>query len=175
VSDAGVKRLSRTGIFVTRQGYHSSMSDLQLRSPAFSDQERIPDRFSRLGGNVSPPLTWPEVPREALELLLICEDPDAPHGTFLHWLVTGIDPATRSVDEGRVPVAGREWPNSFGESGWGGPQPPPGDEPHRYIFQLHALVRPAHMPPRPGIPQIHEVIKAAGPLASGTLTGTFSR
>jgi len=103
------------------------MNDLQLHSPAFGDQDRIPDRFSRLDGNVSPPLEWSQVPGDAVELLLVCEDPDAPGGTFLHWLVTGIDPATTSLAEGQVPGSGRQWPNGFGKTGWGGPQPPAGD------------------------------------------------
>jgi Raf kinase inhibitor-like YbhB/YbcL family protein len=151
------------------------MVDLQLHSPAFSDHDRIPDRFSRLDANVSPPLAWSQVPGEAVELLLVCEDPDAPGGTFLHWLVTGIDPATSSLAEGQVPDNGRQWTNGFGKTGWGGPKPPAGDPPHRYVLQLHALARPAQLPSEPSVEQVHDAIKAAQPLASGTLTGTYSR
>jgi hypothetical protein len=71
---------------------------MELRSSAFTNNTPIPTRFSRDGENVSPPLEWSGVPREAVELALICEDPDAPRGTFVHWLVGGIAPWTpRSV------------------------------------------------------------------------------
>jgi len=151
------------------------MVDLKLRSPAFGDQGPIPDRFSRQGGNVSPPLAWSQAPGDAAELLLVCEDPDAPRGTFLHWLVTGIDPATSSLTEGQVPDNVRQWPNGFGNNGWSGPQPPAGDPPHHYILQLHALARPAQLPPQPSVEQVHNAIETAEPLARGTLTGTYTR
>jgi phosphatidylethanolamine-binding protein (PEBP) family uncharacterized protein len=63
-------------------------------------------------------------------LLLLCEDPDAPSGTFLHWLVAGIDPMATGVAEGQT--------NGFGEQGWGGPQPLVGDNAHRYFLRLYA-------------------------------------
>jgi Raf kinase inhibitor-like YbhB/YbcL family protein len=151
------------------------MIDIQLKSPAFDDQDLIPERYTHLGGNISPPLAWSQAPREAAELLLLCEDPDAPSGTFLHWLVTGIDPATRSVAEGRALDIGQQWSNGFGEKGWGGPQPPAGDLPHHYHFQVHALARPLRLPPHPGIEQVHEAIEAAQPMVSGTLTGLYGR
>jgi hypothetical protein len=83
------------------------------------------------------------VPDGTAELVLLCEDLDAPSRTFVHWLVTGIDPTSTGVAEGQVPAGGREWTNAFGEQGWGGSQPPVGDRPHRYFFSyffsLYAL------------------------------------
>ncbi|WP_117209188.1 YbhB/YbcL family Raf kinase inhibitor-like protein [Allorhizocola rhizosphaerae] len=151
------------------------MTELQLTSPAFGDREWIPDRFSHLGGNISPPLAWSQVPRDAAELLLLCEDPDAPSGTFLHWLVSGIAPETQWVSEGAAPGNAQQWPNDFGETGWGGPQPPVGDAPHRYVFQLHALAEAVQLPPNPDAGQLHQAIKEAQPLASGTLIGVYGR
>jgi hypothetical protein len=150
------------------------MKTIELRSPDFSDGEPIPHRHSRDGENISPSLEWVSVPVEAAELLLLCEDPDAPRGTFLHWLVTDIDSHSAGVAERRIPEGGREWPNDFGETGWGGPAPPHGDKPHRYVFRLYALSE--HLEPGAN-PTAEDVHRAADPLAVGlgTLIGTFQR
>nr|WP_237550689.1 hypothetical protein [Streptomyces sp. SID8354] len=67
---------------------------------------------------------------------MLCEDPDAPGGSFLHWLVTGIDPRSPGTAEGEPPPGGREWPNGFGRLGWGGPMPPSGHGADRHFFRL---------------------------------------
>lgn len=115
---------------------------IDLRSPAFSPNTTIPPKYTRDGGNISPPLEWSYVPDGTAELALLCEDPDAPSGTFTHWIVTGIDPATDSIPEGAEPCRARTWPNDFGDEGYDGPQPPVGDDPHRYFFRLFALDAP---------------------------------
>lgn len=150
------------------------MADIDLHSAAFSDHDRLPRRFSRPAGNVSPPLEWGGVPDTARELVLLCEDPDAPGGTFTHWVVTGIDPRSTGVAEGQVPPGGHEGRNSFGATGWGGPQPPAGDPAHRYVFQLYALSEPLRVPPGADSDTLHAAVHH-GQLASGTLTGTFGR
>jgi len=81
------------------------MAGMELRSSAFSDHDFIPRRYARDGENLSPALQWAGVPDGTAELLL-CEDPDAPSGTFLHWLVAGIDPGATGVGEGETPPAG---------------------------------------------------------------------
>ena len=149
------------------------MPGIELRSSAFNDHDLMPERLSKLGGNVSPPLTWSGVPEGTAELALMVEDPDG-GAPFLHWLVTGIDPAATEVPEGRVPSRGAEWVNSFGNPGWGGPQPPKGDNQHRYFFRLHALSGPLQVPDRPDVERLHRAI-ADRELASGTLVGTFAR
>lgn len=106
--------------------------------------------------------------------MLLCEDPDAPSGPFLHWLVTGIDPHAGGVPEHRIPAAGREWHNGFGEIGWGGPAPPPGDEPHRYFFRLYALFEPADLPDDPTVEDAYRAADASM-LERGTLVGLFQR
>lgn len=147
---------------------------LRMRSVAFNDHDRMPDRMSRPGGNVSPPLEWSGVPEGTTELVLLVEDPDAGRAPALHWLVTGIDPASRGVPEGQVPPGGREWPNSFGATGWNGPQPPIGDDPHRYFFRLYAVNEPLSLPERPQPSDVHRALRDRH-LASGNLVGTFSR
>lgn len=151
------------------------MTEIQLRSQAFNDHALIPERLSRQGGNTSPPLRWEGVPPEAEELVLLCEDPDAPGAEpFLHWLVTGIDPSDGEVAEGSVPSGGREWANGFGEPGWGGPQPPKGDDPHRYFFRLYAVSEPPDLPPDPTAGDVHRAVEKHE-VASGNLVGRFAR
>src|SRR6266536_83279 len=150
------------------------MAGIALRSSAFSDHDAIPGRYARDGDNVSPALHWSDVPEGTAELLLLCEDPDAPSGTFLHWLVAGIDPTATGVGEGQTPPGGREWTNGFGETGWGGPQPPVGDDAHRYFFRLYALDRPAQLPAGPTAEDVHRAVDELA-LASGTTVGTYQR
>lgn len=149
------------------------MAGVQLRSTAFNDHDLMPGRLSKPGGNLSPPLQWSGVPDGTEELVLLCEDADA-REPFLHWLVTGIDPHTTSVGEGQVPQGGREWPNGFGTVGWGGPQPPIGDDPHRYFFRLYAVSQPVQVPPNPAAEGVRQAA-AQRELASGTLVGRFAR
>jgi Raf kinase inhibitor-like YbhB/YbcL family protein len=150
------------------------MARIELNSPAFGDHELIPARHARDRDNVSPALQWSGVPDGAAELLLMCEDPDAPSGTFLHWLVTGIDPTTTGVAEGQVPRGGQEWINDFGEKGWGGPQPPRGDDAHRYVIRLYALPRPVRLPAEPSVANVRDAVDATA-LASGTTVGRYQR
>ena len=150
------------------------MAGLMLRSSAFNDHDLMPERLSRMGGNLSPPLQWSGIPEDVEELVLLCEDPDAGPEPFLHWLVTGIDPNVGGMPEGQVPAGGQEWPNDFGFTGWGGPQPAPGDEPHRYFFRLYAVRQPLDLPARPQPADVHGAL--AGPeQASGNLVGMFAR
>ncbi len=150
------------------------MAGIQLRSHAFHDHDLMPERFSRPGGNTSPPLEWSGMPHDTEEVVLLCEDPDAPDGTCLHWLVTGIDPTASGVPEGNQPPGGLEWHNDFGEIGYSGPQPPPGDEPHRYFFRLYAVREPLKLPRHPNADDVHRALEGRE-LASGTLVGRFGR
>jgi len=150
------------------------MAGIDLRSPAFNDHDLVPGRHAHDEDNVSPALQWSGVPDGAGELVLLCEDADAPSGTFLHWLVTSIDPATTGIDEGQAPQGGREWVNGFGERGWGGPQPPAGDPPHRYFFRMYALPRPVRLPAKPSAEDVHRAVDDAA-VASGTMVGLYQR
>ncbi|MEV6814182.1 YbhB/YbcL family Raf kinase inhibitor-like protein [Micromonospora sp. NPDC051296] len=150
------------------------MAGIMLRSSAFNDHDQLPDRFAREGGNVSPPLEWAGVPDSTSELILLVEDPDAGRTPFLHWLVTGIMPQSGGVSEGTVPDGGREWPNGFGVTGWGGPHPPRHEDPHRYFFRLYALDQPLQLPDAPQAPDVHQAL-ADREIASGTMIGTYYR
>jgi hypothetical protein len=113
------------------------MAGFQLFSDSFSDGGEIPNRHTCDGEDVSPALRWSGAPDGTRSLALIMDDPDAPVGTFTHWLAWGLDPAVGGLAEGeRAPVEGR---NDFGEIGYGGPCPPPGHGWHRYVFRLHTL------------------------------------
>jgi Raf kinase inhibitor-like YbhB/YbcL family protein len=150
------------------------MAGIELRSEAFSDHSMIPRRYAHDADNVSPPLAWSGVPDDAAELALLCEDPDAPTGTFVHWLVTGIDPRTGGVDADETPKGSQAHRNGFGERGWGGPQPPAGDDAHRYFFRLYALPAPVSLPDRASADDVHAVLDREQ-LASGTIVGLYRR
>lgn len=149
-------------------------SELELRSAAFSDGTLIPDRYSRQAGNVSPPLEWTHVPDGTEELALVCEDPDAPGGTFTHWVVTNLAPDSSGLAEGRVPPGAIMGRNSFGSLGWDGPQPPVGDEAHRYFFRLYAVDRPLGLDEGADANTVHAAAEGHT-LATGTLVGRFGR
>ncbi|MGW1062543.1 YbhB/YbcL family Raf kinase inhibitor-like protein [Micromonospora rubida] len=150
------------------------MAGIMLRSTAFTDHDQLPGRFARDGGNVSPPLQWADVPGSAQELVLLVEDPDAGREPFVHWLVTGITPDSGGVAEGVVPDGGREWPNGFGASGWGGPHPPQGEDAHRYFFRLYALDQPLELPAAPAAEELRRALDGRE-IASGTMVGTYRR
>jgi Raf kinase inhibitor-like YbhB/YbcL family protein len=130
---------------------------IEVRSPAFSEGDTLPVEFTFDGDNVSPPLSWSGVPEGTVELRISVRDPDAPSGTFTHWLVVRVDPASTDVGRGTVPARGTEERNSFGDDAYGGPCPPRGHDPHRYVFTVEALDAVGNV------------------LASGTLTTMYGR
>jgi len=118
---------------------------MELRSAAFADHSPIPTRFTADGADLSPALEWTTVPPGTAALALIVEDPDAPVGLWVHWLLYDL-PATRmALGEGQPKTpeleGGRQGRNSWGRLGYNGPAPPPG-KPHRYYFRLFALAAP---------------------------------
>jgi len=117
---------------------------MTLSSPAFPNNGAIPSKYTCDGANVSPPLTIGDVPSGTKSLALTVDDPDAPGGTFTHWLVWKIPPTTTSIGEGEH--IGTEEKSSFGKPGYGGPCPPSGL--HHYVFTLYALADEA--PPSKG-------------------------
>jgi Raf kinase inhibitor-like YbhB/YbcL family protein len=109
---------------------------MKLTSGAFEEGDTIPRRHTCEAEDVSPPLSWEDVPEGTPSLALVVDDPDAPVGTFIHWLAWGIDPGGALGEGEAAPHEGR---NDFGETGYRGPCPPPGHGRHRYFFRLHAL------------------------------------
>ncbi|MBN1354276.1 MAG: YbhB/YbcL family Raf kinase inhibitor-like protein [Candidatus Omnitrophica bacterium] len=116
---------------------------LELKSPAFKSGELIPDKYTCNGADISPPLDWNEVPEETASFVIICDDPDAPGGDWVHWVVYDIPPDVNAFPEG-VPKnrilndGSKQGMTDFGNTGYGGPCPPPGAA-HRYFFKLYAL------------------------------------
>jgi Raf kinase inhibitor-like YbhB/YbcL family protein len=115
-----------------------SPGTLDVTSPAFGDNQGIPAEHTCEGNNVSPPLTWSRVPAGTRSIAILVDDPDAPRGTFTHWLVTGISPAVTSLGKGApLPEGALAAKNDMGSAGYAGPCPPSGR--HRYQFRVYAL------------------------------------
>jgi Raf kinase inhibitor-like YbhB/YbcL family protein len=110
---------------------------LHVTSSAFSEGQFIPEKHSCDGENVSPSIQWSGAPANTKSIAIICEDPDAPSGTFTHWVLYDIPGTTKGLIEGSS-GGGKEGVNGFGKKGYGGPCPPPGGA-HRYFFRVHAL------------------------------------
>jgi len=110
---------------------------MKITSQAFSEGQAIPDKFSMYGQNRIPPLHFDEVPEKARSLAVIVDDPDAPRGTFNHWLLFNMDPKIKDIKEDCVPVMATQGRNDFGEVEYNGPKPPSGE--HRYFFRAFAL------------------------------------
>lgn len=111
------------------------MQELRVKSPAFESNKPIPRKYTCDGNDINPPLTIEGVPKEAKTLALIVDDPDAPSGTFDHWIVWNIPASTSKISENTVP--GKEGLNGARQSGYMGPCPPGGT--HRYFFKVYAL------------------------------------
>jgi Raf kinase inhibitor-like YbhB/YbcL family protein len=114
-----------------------AMDAIKIASAAFTQNGSIPEKYTCDGSDVSPPLTIENVPPEAKSLALIVDDPDAPAGTWVHWVAWNIDPATKEIKENSIPPGTQEGMSDFRKRGYGGPCPPGGT--HRYFFKLYAL------------------------------------
>lgn len=143
-----------------------------MSSPAVSEGQAIPRRFTCDGENLSPPLAFLDVPPRTRELALVAEDPDA--DGFVHWTVLRMSPDTALMTEGRKPPGSIETENGFGDRGWGGPCPPEGDDPHRYVFALYALSRPLRLEADASADEVRAAIGEAA-VARGTLTAEYGR
>jgi Raf kinase inhibitor-like YbhB/YbcL family protein len=135
---------------------------LKLTSGAFNHGGPIPDQFSKKGGNNSPPLEWHGVPPGTQSLALIVDDPDAPSGTFVHWLLYDIPPSLSELKEGviaapHLPGGLRQGRNGFGAVGYGGPQPPSGT--HRYFFRLYAVDTELDLEPGANREQLEQALR----------------
>lgn len=120
---------------------------MKLVSSSFESGKEIPRQHSKDGGNVSPALSWSGISEGARSLALVVDDPDAPKGTFVHWLICGLSPESDGLPEGAgssPPDGARSGRNGFGAIGYGGPQPPSGT--HRYVFHLYALDQELDLP-----------------------------
>lgn len=126
-----VLMISFLGLFCTKQGEAA----MQISSPAFNDNQEIPSQYTCQGQDINPALEISDIPDTAQTLALIVDDPDAPMGTWVHWVVFNIPAGTVSIAENSIP--GKQAGNDFGRASYGGPCPPSGT--HRYFFKLYAL------------------------------------
>jgi Raf kinase inhibitor-like YbhB/YbcL family protein len=145
---------------------------MKITSSAFQEGGTIPEKFSKNGQNVSPELRIEGAPPEAKSLALIVDDPDAPVGLFTHWLVWNIDPKTMNIAEGGPPSGVALGRNDFGETGYGGPQPPSGT--HRYYFKIFALDRALELKPGARRKEVDAAMKGHV-IAQGQLMGRYSK
>ena len=148
---------------------------LTLRSPAFDPGTPIPARFDHEQGDLSPALIWDGIPEGTARLVLLVDDPDAPiEGSFVHWVLCNLDPGRPGIAEGEDPAEASPGANGFGRPGYLGPAPPPGDDPHRYIFRLLAVDEPVSLT---GLPSYQDVDTAmtGHVLSEARLTGTYQR
>jgi len=142
---------------------------LKVRSVAFSDGGSIPLRYTCEGENVNPPLQVGSLPEHTKSLALIVEDPDAPRGTFDHWIEWNIPP-NEGISENSIP--GIQGKNSFGKRGYGGPCPPSGS--HRYIFKVYALDNELNIPAGSDKKTLQQALEGHV-LASGELLGHYQK
>jgi Raf kinase inhibitor-like YbhB/YbcL family protein len=150
---------------------------MRIESAAFSEGGLIPQRHTCDGKDVSPPLSWTGTPEGAKSLALICDDPDAPGKTWVHWVVFNIPPAARQLPEaiapgGPISGVGTQGKNDFRKLGYGGPCPPGGT--HRYQFKLYALDAELALPAGATKAELEGAMEGHV-LGQATLTGKYSR
>lgn len=150
---------------------------MQIQSSVFEAEGTIPPKYTCDGQNVSPPLSWDDPPAETQSLALIADDPDAPSGTFVHWIIFNMPADVRSLSEGlptgnTLASGGLQGQNDFGQIGFGGPCPPNGT--HRYFFKLYALDTDLDL--QPGASKADVVTALNGHIIGhAELIGTYSR
>jgi Raf kinase inhibitor-like YbhB/YbcL family protein len=149
-----------------------------IRAEAFNPGADIPRKFSCQGSDASPALVWTDPPAGTQSLVLIVDDPDAPAGTWVHWVLYDLPPNSRRLGEALPPTAevaggGRQGANDFGKTGYGGPCPPPG-KPHRYFFKLYALDSRLNLKAGATKPEVEQAMKGHV-LAKAEVMGRYRR
>jgi Raf kinase inhibitor-like YbhB/YbcL family protein len=158
-----------------------SLPKIEVHSASFGDDHVIPARFTHSDGDdVSPALRWHGVPESAAEIVVLCEDPDAPSSKpFVHWIAYGIAPVDGGLIEGvraepRADSGMMQGKNSMHADGYAGPAPPPGHGVHHYHFQIFALGRRLDLEPGANRDDIVEAMRGHV-IAAGEVVGTYER
>lgn len=151
--------------------------EIKITSSAFTHGGLIPAKYTCDGADISPPLKWDAVPEATQGIALICDDPDAPMGTWVHWVLYNLPPETKELSENfpqdeTLPDGTRQGVSDFGKTGYGGPCPPGGT--HRYYFKIYALDKKLDIEP---IADKAALLKAMKDhiLAQGQLMGKYKR
>ena len=170
--------IATTGCSQEPKSANGNVMKIQVASDAFADGQPIPAKYTGDGADVSPPLTWSKTPAGTKSLALICDDPDAPAGTWVHWVMYNMpaieDVLAENISKTGTLEDGREQgKNSFGKIGYNGPAPPPGKT-HRYFFKIYALDARLDLPD--GATK-KDLLKAMDGhvLGEGQLMGTYRR
>jgi Raf kinase inhibitor-like YbhB/YbcL family protein len=159
-------------------GCSKEVPTMQLTSSAFKEGETIPRDYTGDGKDVSPPLRWSGAPEKTRALALLCEDPDAPRGLWVHWVLFNVPTAPGELAEAiptnpSLPDGARQGKNDFGKIGYGGPKPPQGQT-HRYYFRIYALDTVLDLKEGATRQQLLDAMKGHI-LAEGQLMGKYAR
>jgi Raf kinase inhibitor-like YbhB/YbcL family protein len=153
------------------------MKEIKIESSAFPHEGMIPKKYTCDGENISPPLSWTGIPENAKSIAIICDDPDAPMGTFVHWVLYDLPVNINELKEGIPPTpvlenGAKQGINDFRKIGYGGPCPPFGT--HRYFFKIYALDTVLNL--EPGLTKSELLKKMEGHIiAKGELMGKYKR
>jgi Raf kinase inhibitor-like YbhB/YbcL family protein len=159
------------------------LSSTDIRPGGTIAMEQVFNGFGCSGKNVSPVLAWSGAPEGTKSFALLCHDPDAPTGGagWWHWLMlnipasaTGLAKDAGNADGSKLPAGASHVNTDFGGPGWGGPCPPPGDKPHRYVFTLYAL-KVDRLDPAGGTASLAGYMVNGNAIAKATLIGKFGR
>jgi Raf kinase inhibitor-like YbhB/YbcL family protein len=178
-ANGGNSPTAQTGNVQSTPAREPARTQINLTSSAFKDGEAIPKKYACEGENISPPLAWTAAPENAKSFALIVEDPDAPRGTFTHWIIFNLPPNVRELPE-NVPAravldnGAKQGKNDFQKMGYGGACPPSGDKTHRYFFRLYALDATLPLDAKATRAQTQNAIQNHI-IAEGQLTGTYKR
>jgi len=145
---------------------------LKVTSPAFADNQPIPDGFTCDGANASPPLRLAKLPKSTKDRAMIVTDPDAPIGTIVHWVAWHLPKS--GLPEQNIPAGVAQGKNTLGNQGWNGPCPPRGSAPHHYIFTVYGVSKKIELAPGATADELRAAIKGKI-VAEGKLTGTYQR
>jgi len=143
-----------------------------VSSSAFIEGTLIPSKYTCEGVDMNPPISLADVPPEAKSLVLILDDPDAPMGTWSHWLMWNIDPKMVEIKEGEIPLNSVTGTNDFGKTRYNGPCPPSGV--HRYFFRVYALDEKMELKAETKRTDLDKAMQGHI-IAQGVLTGKYSR
>jgi hypothetical protein len=160
------------------KGEAAKMADLTVKSDNFEQGKAIPKKYTCDGEDLSPQLSWSEPPEGTRELAMIVDDPDAPMGAWVHWVVWGIPPDSTNLPEG-VPkidsttIGLKQGKNGFGKIGYGGPCPPHGSD-HRYFFRLYAVDTRLDLKPKAAKWDVLNAIEGHV-IAKGELMGKYGQ
>jgi Raf kinase inhibitor-like YbhB/YbcL family protein len=151
---------------------------MRISTTAFGEGQPIPQKHTGDGPDLSPPLAWDGAPAATKAFALIADDPDAPRGTWVHWVLFNLPSDTTSLAEGlpptkTLPSGAKQGTNDFGKIGYGGPAPPRG-KPHRYFFKLYALDGPLNLAEGATKAQL-EIAKRGHILEQAQVMGTYQR